>query len=130
MRELTILDANLERLYQQTMMNSDYAAIEKTTPPNITGNMNLGYYPLYTKTSQLESSLVYNGDEQTQQYMYEPLKVAPPPPRVFTEFNYAYHQQITTKPIDVSGLVIPNNELRVLPNRNAPTLFRPQIIQK
>ena len=130
MSGLTILEANLERLYQQTMMNSDYSAIEKTTPPHITKDMDLGTYPIYTKTSQLDSSLVYNGDEQTQQYMYEPLKVAQPPPRYFSEFNYAYHQQITTKPIDVSGMLIPNNELRVLPNRASDTLYRPQIIKK
>lgn len=51
MSGLTILEANLERLYQQTIMNSDYGVIEKTTPPTITKNMNLGTYPIYNKTS-------------------------------------------------------------------------------
>lgn len=130
MSGLSILEANLERLYQQTIINSDYDVIEKKTPPTITKNMNLGTYPIYNKTSQLESSMVYNGDEQTQQYMYPPLKVAQPPPRYSSEFNYAYDQYITKKPIDVSGTVIPNNELRVKNNRGTSTLYRPQIINK
>ena len=130
MSKLTILEANLERLYQQTIMNSDYGVIEKTTPPTITKNMNLGTYPIYNKTSQLESSLVYNGTDETQQYMYPPLKVAQPPPRYSSEFNYAYNQNITKKLIDVSGTVIPNNELRVKNNRGCDTLYRPQIIKK
>lgn len=126
----TILDNNLETLYQQTIMNSDYAVFEKTTPPNITGPMLLGTYPVYTKTSQLESDIRYNGTEETQQYLYPPLKVAQPPPEYFTNFNYGIHQNITTKPIDVSGMVIPNNELRVKTNRGTSSLYRPQIIQK
>lgn len=126
----TILDNNLERLYQQTIMNSDYSVLEKTTLPNITKPMNLGTYPIYDKTSQLESSLRYNGTEETQQYMYPPLKVAQPAPEYYTNFNYGIHQNITTKPIDVSGMVIPNNELRVKANRGASFLNRSQIIQK
>ena len=127
---LTILDNNLETLYQQTIMNSDYAAIEKNTKPNITKNMNLGTYPIYTKKSQLESALSYNGTEETQQYMYPPLKVADPEPKYFSEFNYGLHQNITTKPIDVSGMIVPNNELRVKTNRGTQSLNRPQIINK
>ena len=32
-------------------------------------------------------------------------------------FNYAIHKQITTKLVDVSGQFIPNNQLRIIPNR-------------
>ena len=127
---MNILENNLERLYQQTLMNSDYSVLEKTTKPSITRPMNLGINPIYTKTSQLESALSYNGNEETQQYLYPPLQVAQPPPKYFTEFNYGIHQNITTKPIDVSGQVIPNNELRVLNNRGSAFLNRPQIIAK
>lgn len=125
---ITTLENNLERLYQQTMMNSDYAVLLKTTPPNITKNMKLGTYPVYDKTAQWETDLLYNGTEETQNYAYPPLKVAQPPPRYFTEFNYGIHQNITTKPIDVSGTVIPNDKLRVVNNRGTSTLYRPQII--
>lgn len=127
---ITTLENNLERLYQQTIMNSDYSVLEKTTPPNITKNMKLGTYPVYNKTSQLESRLLYNGTDETQNYMYPPLKVEQPPPRYHSEFNYAIDKHITKRPIDVSGTVIPNDELRVLPNRGTSTLYRPQIINK
>jgi hypothetical protein len=34
-----------------------------------------------------------------------------------SRFNYAIHKQITTKLVDVSGQFIPNNQLRIIPNR-------------
>lgn len=126
----TIFEADLERLYQQTIINNDYGVLEKTTPPTITGRMNLGVYPLYPKTSQLESQLMYNGNAETQQYLYPPLMVNPIRPEYYNTFNYALDQYITKRPVDVSGNIIPNNQLRVIPNRGADTLYRPQIIQK
>ena len=127
---MNILENNLEILYQQTLMNNDYSVLEKTTFKSITKPMKLGINPVYTKTSQLEEDLLYNGTAETQQYLYPPLQVAQPPPRYSTELNYGIHQNITTKPIDVSGQVIPNNELRVLNNRGSAFLNRPQIIAK
>lgn len=127
----TILEADLERLYQQTIMNSDYGALEKTTPQNITGNMKLGQYTIHPKTSQLEGqNLLYNGTDETQEYLYPPLQVNPHHPVYFTNFNYAYDKFITKKPIDVSGLAVPNNELRNIAGRGSDNIYRPQIIQK
>lgn len=126
----TIFEQNLERLYLQTTMNNNISVLEKTTPQSITRHMNLGEFPVYPKKSQLDFNLSYNETDITPQYEYPPLKITKQQPDFFTTFNYGIHKYITTKPIDVSGYLIPNNELRVIPNRGTETLYRPQIMKK
>ena len=126
----TIFERNLESLFRQTDMNADVGYAERTVKKYITKPMRLGEHPVYPKTSQLESNLRYAGTGETQKFLYPPMRCNRPAPEAFTHFNYGIHQNITTKPIDVSGTMIQNNELKVRTNRGADSLYRPQIIAR
>ena len=126
----TIFERNLESLFRQTEIIAEKESGERTIPKSITKPMKLGQHPIYSKTSQLESSLRYNGTEASQRYVYPPQRVNRPEPKQYTNFNYGIHQNITAKPIDVSGSIIPNNELKVRTNRGTNYLYRPQIVAK
>ena len=41
-----------------------------------------------------------------------------------SRFNYAYDRQIDKRMVDVSGILIPNNQLRVIPNRGIPLCYQ------
>jgi len=45
-----------------------------------------------------------------------------------SRFNYAYDKQITTLPIEVSGVLIPNNFLRIIPNRSTQLCYQKTVI--
>jgi len=45
-----------------------------------------------------------------------------------SRFNYAYDKQITTKPTEVSGVLIPNNQLRIIPNRGTQLCYQKTIM--
>jgi hypothetical protein len=46
----------------------------------------------------------------------------------FSRFNYAYDSQITTRPTEVSGVNIPNNQLSIIPNRGTQLCYQKTII--
>jgi len=41
-----------------------------------------------------------------------------------SRFNYAYDRQIDKRMVDVSGILIPNNQLRVIPNRGIVSCYQ------
>jgi len=41
-----------------------------------------------------------------------------------SRFNYAYDRQIDKRMVDVSGILIPNNQLRVIPNRGTQLCYQ------
>jgi len=45
-----------------------------------------------------------------------------------SRFNYAYDKQITTLPTEVSGVLIPNNQLRIIPNRSTQLCYQKTVI--
>jgi len=45
-----------------------------------------------------------------------------------SRFNYAYDMQITTRPTEVSGINIPNNQLRIIPNRGTQSCYQKTIM--
>jgi hypothetical protein len=45
-----------------------------------------------------------------------------------SRFNYAYDMQITTHPTEVSGVNIPNNQLRIIPNRGTQLCYQKTIM--
>ena len=45
-----------------------------------------------------------------------------------SRFNYAYDSQITTKPTEISGVNIPNNQLRIIPNRGTQLCYQKTIM--
>jgi len=45
------------------------------------------------------------------------IKCTPRYNETVSRFNYAYDSQITTRPTEVSGVNIPNNQLRIIPHR-------------
>lgn len=114
----TILADGLDILNQQTLMNGDYNKIVKKAPHRFLDNMDLGYIPKYTKTSQLDSQTIrYNGTDETQDFKYPNISLEIPPPIEYTNFNFAIDKHIKRKPIDISGQIIPNDELRVFNNK-------------
>ena len=47
---------------------------------------------------------------------------------VASHFNYAYDSQITSRPIEVSGVNIPNNQSRIIPNRGTQLCYQKTIM--
>jgi len=45
-----------------------------------------------------------------------------------SRFNYAYDMQITTHPTEVSGVNIPNDQLRIIPNRGTQLCYQKTIM--
>ena len=45
-----------------------------------------------------------------------------------SRFNYAYDMQITTRPTEVSGVNIPNDQLRIIPNRGTQLCYQKTVI--
>jgi len=45
-----------------------------------------------------------------------------------SRFNYAYDKQRTTNPTEVSGVLIPNNQLRIIPNRGTQLCYQKTIM--
>jgi hypothetical protein len=114
----TILASGLDILNHQTRMNNSYGKILQVAPHRFMDKMNLGFIPEYTKTSQLDCQTIrYNGTEETQDFQYPKKYLGLPPPPEYTNFNFAIDKHITRANIDVSGQIIPNNELRVLNNK-------------
>ena len=48
----------------------------------------------------------------------------PRPNESASRFNYAYDMQVDKRMVDVSGILIPNNKLRVIPNRGTQLLHQ------
>jgi hypothetical protein len=47
-----------------------------------------------------------------------------------SRFNYAYDSQITARPTEISGINIPNNQLRIIPNRGTQLSYQKTIMPK
>ena len=118
------MDLNQTQLFtaidRSAMMNN----LEKTTRiMNYTGRVNLysNANNPYQRYSQLDiaSHLGCLGKENSQpSQLPEPfINCTPRKNDDASRFNYAIHKQITTKRVDVSGQFIPNNQLRIIPNR-------------
>jgi len=45
-----------------------------------------------------------------------------------SRFNYAYDKQITTRQTEVSGVLIPNNQLRIIPNRGTQLCYQKTVM--
>jgi len=56
------------------------------------------------------------------------IKCTPRHNETASRFNYAYDMQITTRPTEVSGVNIPNNQLRIIPNRGTQLCYQKTII--
>jgi len=54
----------------------------------------------------------------------EIIKCTPRENEEASRFNYAYDRQIDKRLVDVSGILIPNNQLRVIPNRGIPLCYQ------
>ena len=62
-------------------------------------------------------------------YLPTPLiKCTPRHNETASRFNYAYDKQITTHPTEISGVNIPNNQLRIIPNRGTQLCFQRTIL--
>jgi hypothetical protein len=118
------MDLNQTQLFtaidRSAMMNN----LEKTTRiMNYTGRVNLysNANNPYQRYSQLDiaSHLGCLDKENSQpSQLPEPfINCTPRKNDDASRFNYAIHKQITTKLVDVSGQFIPNNQLRIIPNR-------------
>lgn len=114
----TILSSGLDILNHQTRMNGSYNRILQEAPHRFMDKMNLGFIPEYTKTSQLDcQTILYNGTDETQDFQYPKKYLGMPPPSEYTDFNYSIDKHITRRNVDVSGQIVPNNELRMLNNK-------------
>ena len=118
------MDLNQTQLFaaidRSDMMNN----LEKTTRiMNYTGRVNLysNANNPYQRYSQLDiaSYLGCFGKENSQpSQLPEPVINCTPRKNDDTwRFNYAIDKQITKRLVDVSGQFIPNNQLRIIPNR-------------
>jgi hypothetical protein len=102
------------------MMNN----LEKTTRVmNYTGRVNLysnanNPYQIYSQLDcQTHLGCFGKGNSQPSQLPEPFINCTPRKNDDASRFNYAIHKQITTKLVDVSGQYIPNNQLRIIPNR-------------
>lgn len=102
------------------MMNN----LEKTTRiMNYTGRVNLysnanNPYQIYSQLDcQHHLGCFGKGNSQPSQLPKPFIDCTPRKNDDAWRFNYAIDKQITRKPVDVSGQFIPNNQLRIIPNR-------------
>jgi len=84
-------------------------------------------YP-YQRYSQLDvaTHIGCMGKENSQRsFVPTPIIKCTPRPNVeASRFNYAYDAQIDKRLVDVSGILIPNNQLRIIPNRGTQLCYQ------
>jgi len=84
-------------------------------------------YP-YQKYSQLDmgTHIGCMGKENSQRSILPKpiINCTPKENETASRFNYANDRQIDKRMVDVSGILIPNNQLRVIPNRGIPLCYQ------
>ena len=68
------------------------------------------------------------GNSQPSDLLNGVIKCNPRPNETASRFNYAFDKQIDKRMVDISGIEIPNNQLRVVPNRGVATLNQKTIL--
>ena len=63
-------------------------------------------------------------NSQESQLLMPTINCNPRPNESASRFNYAYDMQVDKRMVDVSGILIPNNKLRVIPNRGTQLLHQ------
>jgi hypothetical protein len=118
------MDLNQTQLFAEIDRAAMMEQLEKTTRiMNYTGRVNLysNANNPYQRYSQLDiaSHLGCFGKENSQpSQLPEPvINCTPRKNDDAWRFNYAIDKQITKRLVDVSGQFIPNNQLRIIPNR-------------
>jgi hypothetical protein len=113
----TQLFAEIDRA---AMMNN----LEKTTRiMNYTGRVNLysnanNPYQIYSQLDcQTHLGCFGKGNSQPSQLPEPFINCTPRKNDTASRFNYALDKQVTRRLVDVSGQYIPNNQLRIIPNR-------------
>jgi hypothetical protein len=118
------MDLNQTQLFvaidRSVMMNN----LEKNTRiMNYTGRVNLysnanNPYQIYSQLDcQTHLGCFGKGNSQPSQLPEPFIDYTPRKNDTASRFNYAIDKQVTRRLVDVSGQYIPNNQLRIIPNR-------------
>jgi len=74
--------------------------------------------------NQLDVATHIGCNEHIQRKEAQIIKCNPRENEEASRFNYAHDRQIDKRIVDVTGILIPNNQLRVIPNRGIPLCYQ------
>jgi hypothetical protein len=118
------MDTNQTQLFAEIDRPSMMEQLEKTTHiMDYTGRVNLysnanNPYQRYSQLDCQTHSGCFGKENSQSSKLTEPfINCTPRRNDTASRFNYAIDKQVTRRLVDVSGQFIPNNQLRIIPNR-------------